>query len=81
MHELADVIEKFLPQLNTQRKLPGYKLRALDAIQKCRTEYMGGHIEACLDCGQVRVAFNSCRNRHCPKCGTIEGKVDFEQGS
>jgi len=33
---------------------------------------MGGHIEACEDCGEVRVAYNSCRNRHCPKCGAIE---------
>jgi ribosomal protein L32 len=33
---------------------------------------MGGHIEACENCGEVRVAYNSCRNRHCPKCGAIE---------
>ena len=71
-HELANVINNFLPSFNTENKLPAHKLRALNALQKCRTEYMGGHIEACEDCGEIRVAYNSCRNRHCPKCGAIE---------
>jgi hypothetical protein len=70
--ELADVINNFLPSFNAGSKLPAYKLRVLDAIQKCRTEYMGGHIEACTNCGVVRIAYNSCRNRHCPKCGGID---------
>ena len=72
MHELADVIGHFLPPVQSSHKLPAYKLRALDALHKCRTPYMGGHLEACQDCGQVRVAHNSCRNRHCPKCGAID---------
>ena len=71
-HELSTVITNFLPSFNKQNKLPAYKLRTLGVLQKCRTEYMGGHIEACEDCGQLRTAFNSCRNRHCPKCGAIE---------
>lgn len=71
-HELASVINNFLPGFNIENKLPAHKLRVLDALQKCRTEYMGGHIEACTDCGVVRIAHNSCRNRHCPKCGGID---------
>ena len=71
-HELATVINNFLLSFNIKNKLPAYKLRTLNALQKCRTEYMGGHIETCEDCGEVRVAYNSCRNRHCPKCGAIE---------
>lgn len=71
-HELATVIDNFLPTFNIGNKLPAHKLRVLNALQKCRTEYMGGHIEACQDCGSVRVAHNSCRNRHCPKCGGID---------
>ena len=71
-HELATVINHFLPSFNVKNKLPAHKLRVLDALQKCRTEYMGGHIEACNVCGVVRIAYNSCRNRHCPKCGAIE---------
>lgn len=71
-HGLATVIYNFLPSFNAGSKLPEHKLRVLGALQKCRTEYMGGHIEACQDCGTIRVAHNSCRNRHCPKCGGID---------
>ena len=42
--------------------------RVMSAIEPCRTAALGGHIEACDDCGTTRVAYNSCRNRHCPKC-------------
>src|ERR1700734_2053004 len=40
----------------------------MSAIEQCRTAAMGGHVEACEDCGHQRIAYNSCRNRHCPKC-------------
>ena len=40
----------------------------MSAIEHCRTAALGGHVEACEDCGQWRIAYNSCRNRHCPKC-------------
>lgn len=69
---IARVIGNFLPVLNAQQKLPAHKLRALDALLKCRTPYMGGHIEACGNCGEIRIALNSCRNRHCPQCGAID---------
>jgi hypothetical protein len=42
--------------------------RVMSAIELCRTAALGGHTEACIDCGLVRCAYNSCRNRHCPKC-------------
>jgi hypothetical protein len=42
--------------------------RVMTAIEICRTEALGGHIERCDDCAHMRVAYNSCRNRHCPKC-------------
>ena len=42
--------------------------RVMSAIVACRTEALGGHVEACNDCGMKRIAYNSCRNRHCPKC-------------
>src|SRR3954447_18888742 len=38
------------------------------AIEACRTAALGGHVERCEDCGETRIAYNSCRNRHCPKC-------------
>ena len=42
--------------------------RVMSAIVACRTEALGGHVEACDACGTTRIAYNSCRNRHCPKC-------------
>ena len=42
--------------------------RVMSAIAACRTAALGGHVEACDDCGATRIAYNSCRNRHCPKC-------------
>jgi Putative transposase/Transposase zinc-binding domain len=42
--------------------------KVMSAIETCRTAALGGHVEACEDCGHSRIAYNSCRNRHCPKC-------------
>ena len=42
--------------------------RVMGAITACRTAALGGHVEQCDDCGATRIAYNSCRNRHCPKC-------------
>jgi hypothetical protein len=44
------------------------QLKVMSAIENCRTAALGGHVERCEDCAHVRVAYNSCRNRHCPKC-------------
>ena len=44
------------------------QLKVMSAIETCRTAALGGHVEACEDCGDQRIAYNSCRNRHCPKC-------------
>jgi hypothetical protein len=44
------------------------QLKVMTAIENCRTAALGGHVEACDDCGHLRIAYNSCRNRHCPKC-------------
>jgi len=44
------------------------QLKVMSAIETCRTVALGGHVEGCDDCGHRRIAYNSCRNRHCPKC-------------
>jgi hypothetical protein len=44
------------------------QLRVMSAIETCRTAALGGHVERCEDCAHTRIAYNSCRNRHCPKC-------------
>jgi hypothetical protein len=44
------------------------QLKVMSAIESCRTATLGGHVERCQACGHTRIAYNSCRNRHCPKC-------------
>jgi len=68
--ELADVFRRHgetYAQLNAGH-LGRVERRVTAAIAACRTAALGGHVEACDDCGLTRVAYNSCRNRHCPKC-------------
>ncbi len=44
------------------------QLKVMSAIEACRTAALGGHVAACEDCARTEIAYNSCRNRHCPKC-------------
>lgn len=66
-HEVADIIKKFLPQMD-KTKMPIHHQRTLSALERCRTAALGGHIDACDECGHLQISFNSCRNRNCPKC-------------
>ena len=70
--EIATVIQNFLPELHQQKPLPNHHLRTLHALQRCRTEAMGGRVEHCDQCGREHIVYNSCRNRHCPKCGSLD---------
>lgn len=66
--ELADVVRKFGKQLSEQEKLAPWQIKALFNIVQCRTAALGWHEEACDCCGTVRYSYDSCGNRHCPKC-------------
>jgi Putative transposase/Transposase zinc-binding domain len=70
VYELADVIRNFAPAFEQQygHTVSSAQHRALRDLVRCRTAALGGHVEACDACGQVRIAYNSCRNRNCPKC-------------
>ena len=63
--ELADVIRRHAPGL---AHLTARQRRVLNDLAACRTAALGGHLEICDHCGHQRPAYNSCRNRHCPKC-------------
>jgi len=67
-HELAEVVRRYGESFSQVYPQPAHHLRTLQAISECRTAALGGHIDACDSCGQVRISYNSCRNRHCPKC-------------
>ena len=71
--EVADVIRQHGAALLAQYggALTAAQRKALRDLALCRTAALGGHVRRCLDCGQERVAYNSCRNRHCPKCQAL----------
>jgi len=71
--EVADVITQFLPQLT--KSLPLHHHKTLRAIEACRTAALGGHIDECDACGHLRISYNSCRNRHCPKCQGVNKEM------
>src|SRR6516225_8475847 len=50
------------------------QLKVMSAIERCRTAALGGHVERCEDCAHLRISYNSCRNRHCPKCQAATAK-------
>ena len=71
--EVADIFRRYGdayrdavgPRLSTAQR------RVMTAIETCRTAVLGGHVEQCDTCGQQRIAYHSCRNRHCPKCQSL----------
>ena len=65
--EVADVLRKVGSKIESYG-LNTWQLRTLNVIKKCRTAELGGHIDACDSCGNLTISYNSCRNRHCPKC-------------
>jgi hypothetical protein len=68
--EVADVIRAAEPAF-IRRCLSCFDrqhLKVLNAIQRCRTAALGGHVDECSRCGLRTISYNSCRNRHCPKC-------------
>jgi putative transposase/transposase-like zinc-binding protein len=66
--ELADVVRACGPALAARTRLTSGQRRALREVARCRTAALGGHVERCGGCAHARIAYNSCRNRHCPKC-------------
>ena len=68
--EVADVFRRHGEAFRQARagRLGCVERRVMGAITACRTAVLGGHVEQCDDCGATRIAYNSCRNRHCPKC-------------
>jgi hypothetical protein len=69
--ELADLVRRYGPAYRDAHRLPLAHLKVLQAIESCRTAALGGHRESCASCGLERYAYNSCRNRHCPKCQSL----------
>ena len=70
--EVADIFRQHGAAYREAHRLPPEQLRVMRAIEVCRTAILGGHLEKCDHCAEERNAYNSCRNRHCPKCQGAE---------
>ena len=69
--EVGDIFRQYGPAYRESHKLPLQSLKAMSAIEACRTSVLGGHVDECDSCGHTRISCNSCRNRHCPKCQSL----------
>ena len=69
--ELAEIVRTYGTAYRQTHLLARAQRRALHAIETCRTAALGGHRDTCDTCGAVQISYNSCRNRHCPKCQTL----------
>ena len=69
--DLADIVRVHRPALEASYRLTRSQKRVLTDIAQCRTAVLGGHLERCLACGYEHPSYNSCRNRHCPKCQAL----------
>ncbi|UZQ51655.1 IS91 family transposase [Clostridium kluyveri] len=72
MIELQDIFLKYGDEYCQKHKLPFHIKKVIWNIISCRTSKLGGHMDECEECGHIRISYNSCRDRHCPKCQTLK---------
>lgn len=73
--ELADIFRRFSDQYQSKYTLCSSQQKAYNAITRCRTDALGMHQSTCDSCGHKQISYNSCRNRHCPKCQYIKQQL------
>jgi hypothetical protein len=69
--ELADIFRQHGQSYRRAHRLPTSHLKVMRAVEVCRTQELGGHLKQCDTCGFEHPTYNSCRNRHCPKCQSL----------
>jgi hypothetical protein len=79
--ELADIFRQYGPAYRQKyaSRIPITHLKAMQAIEQCRTEALGGQVYGCTACGETRYSYHSCRNRHCPKCQNEKAQAWLEK--
>lgn len=71
LYELAQLVQDYVEDFKAKHAPLKQHLSVLSDIAKCRTAALGGHVDQCDQCSHIRISYNSCRNRHCPKCQSI----------
>ena len=77
--EVADILRRYAADYKRGHSVPLVHLKVMHALTVCRTKELGGHIERCDSCGFEIQAYNSCRNRHCPKCQSLSKAAWLEK--
>lgn len=76
--EVGQIIRDFGEEFFDAHSVVGQVKRAFVAMAACRTAKLGGHVEVCPECGEIHISYNSCRDRHCPKCQNKDREVWIE---
>jgi hypothetical protein len=71
-HELSEVIRLFGAGLWSSGQINAWQKKTLTDLEQCRSAHLGGHVDTCTSCGTLKISYNSCRNRNCPKCQSVE---------
>lgn len=79
MFEVQDIFRDYGQEYRRTHKLPLHQCKAMSSIEYCRTAALGGHVDECESCGHTRISYNSCRNRHCPKCQSLTKEKWLEE--
>lgn len=79
MIDLQSIFKRYGNEYKENHRLPIKIIKTMKVIENCRTAEMGGHVDECDECGHLRVSYDSCRNRHCPKCQTFAKEKWIEE--
>ncbi|MGB8455280.1 MAG: transposase zinc-binding domain-containing protein [Anaerocolumna sp.] len=71
MPELQDILIQYADGYCLDHATSYIQKKVINSLIKCRTSSLGGHVTVCDECGNKQISYNSCRNRHCPKCQTL----------
>lgn len=77
--DVGEIFRSFGQDYERAHALTGVQRRVLRAVASCRTDVLGGHVENCGNCGHSEISYNSCRDRHCPKCQGINSLIWVEE--
>ena len=78
MPEIQDILLAYGDDYISKNTITYIQQKVLNALMKCHTSALGGHATLCEDCGHLQISYNSCRNRHCPKCQTLSKELWIE---
>jgi hypothetical protein len=77
--DIADIFNKYMNVYRQRHKISYQQQKVINAIMNCRTAFLGNHTSKCTKCGHLETLYNSCRNRHCPKCQVLVKEIWLEK--